>query len=120
MQNVISVSPLLLNTYRKYLGAGVNERSDCLQEAKRPSRIDSNRRNASATHRTPTTPERSNMIIGGTINLGGYANHKYRSNEYDTPEACIDDLRVELLMIREPRVDAYLRRVFVGETERQK
>ena len=60
------------------------------------------------------------MIIGGTINVGGYgANRKYQSNKHDTPEACIADLRVPLLMIREPRVDAYLRRVFAGETERQ-
>lgn len=59
------------------------------------------------------------MIIGGTINLGGCANRKYQSNELDTPEDCIADLRVPLLMIQEPRVDAYLRRVFAGETERQ-
>lgn len=53
------------------------------------------------------------MIISGTINVGGYgANHKYQSNELDTAEACIEDIRVPLLIIREPRVDAYLRRVF--------
>jgi hypothetical protein len=53
------------------------------------------------------------MIVGGTINIGGFnANHKYRSNEYDTSEACVEEIRVPLLMIHEPRVDAYLRRVF--------
>jgi len=57
------------------------------------------------------------MIIGGTINLGGYASRKYQSNELDTPEECIADLRVPLLLIREPRVDAYLRRVFADNTE---
>lgn len=61
------------------------------------------------------------MIIGGTINIGGYgANRMYQSNEYGTPEACIDDIRVPLLLIREPHIDAYLRRVFAGETEREK
>lgn len=53
------------------------------------------------------------MIIGGTINIGGFnANHKYRSNSHDTPEACVEEIRVPLLVIHEPRVDAYLKRVF--------
>jgi len=57
------------------------------------------------------------MIIGGTINVGGYANRKYQSNELDTAEECIADIRVPLLLIREPRVDVYLRRVFADNTE---
>lgn len=52
------------------------------------------------------------MIIGGTINLGGYANRKFESNELQTPEECIEDIHVSLLLIREPRVDGYIRRVF--------
>lgn len=52
------------------------------------------------------------MIIGGTINLGGCAKHRFESNELKTAEECIEDIRVPLLLIREPRVDDYLRRVF--------
>lgn len=52
------------------------------------------------------------MIIGGTINLGGCAKHRFESNELKTAEECINDIRVPLLLIREPRVDDYLRRVF--------
>lgn len=52
------------------------------------------------------------MIIGGTVNLGGCANHAYHSSDYDNPEDCVDDIKVALLLVREPRVDDYLRRVF--------
>lgn len=52
------------------------------------------------------------MIIGGTINLGGYANRKFESNELQTPEECIEDVRVSLLLVREPRVTDYVRRIF--------
>ena len=55
------------------------------------------------------------MIIGGTVNLGGYAKRKYESSEYTNAADCIDDIRVSLLLVREPRVDAYLRRVFVDD-----
>jgi len=52
------------------------------------------------------------MIVGGTINIGGYAKHGFESNEFENPEKCIEDIRVSLLLIREPRVDGYIRRVF--------
>ena len=53
-----------------------------------------------------------NMIIGGTVNLGGYVNRKFESNVFDTPEECIADVRVSLLLIRDPRVDSYVKKVF--------
>jgi len=57
------------------------------------------------------------MIISGVINVGGYgASHKYTSSEYDTPEECIADIRVSLALVKEPRVDGYLRRVFADAT----
>ena len=52
------------------------------------------------------------MIIGGTVNLGGYAKHRFESNDFQNPEECIEDVRVSLLLIREPRVDGYVKRVF--------
>ena len=52
------------------------------------------------------------MIIGGTVNLGGYAKREFESNELSSAEECIEDVRVSLLLIREPRVADYLRRVF--------
>ena len=52
------------------------------------------------------------MIIGGTINLGGYAKRGFESNEFENPEECIEDIRVSLLLIREPRVTDYVKRVF--------
>jgi len=51
------------------------------------------------------------MIIGGTINLGGCANRRYKSNEFNTPDECIEEIRVPLLLIREPRVTDYIKRV---------
>ena len=53
------------------------------------------------------------MIIGGTVNLGGYAKRGFESNEFDTPEECIEDIRVPLLLVREPRVTDYVKRVFM-------
>ena len=52
------------------------------------------------------------MIIGGTVNLGGYAKRGFESNEFENPEECIKDLRVSLLLVREPRVTDYVKRVF--------
>ena len=52
------------------------------------------------------------MIIGGTINIGGYAKRGFESNEFENPEECIEDIRVSLLLIREPRVTDYVKRVF--------
>ena len=52
------------------------------------------------------------MIIGGTVNLGGYAKHRFESNDLGTAEECVEDIRVPLLLIREPRVDDYVKRVF--------
>ena len=53
------------------------------------------------------------MIIGGTINIGGYGTkHKFVSNEFDTPEECIEDIRVSLLLVREPRITDYVKRNF--------
>lgn len=52
------------------------------------------------------------MIIGGTVNIGGYANRKFESNEFENPEECIEDIHVSLLLVREPRVTDYVKRVF--------
>ena len=52
------------------------------------------------------------MIIGGTINLGDYTKRRFESNELNTPEECIEDVRVSLLRVREPRIDEYVKRVF--------
>ena len=52
------------------------------------------------------------MIIGGTVNLGGYAKRGFESNEFEKPDECIADVRVSLSMIREPRVDDYVKKVF--------
>jgi len=52
------------------------------------------------------------MIIGGTIKIGEYASHKFESNEFENPEECIEDIHVSLLLIREPRVTDYVKRVF--------
>ena len=52
------------------------------------------------------------MIIGGTINIGGCAKRRFESNEFQKPEECIEDIRVSLLLIREPMVTDYVKRVF--------